>query len=119
MMPCCLLGPPPSTQPWPPGQHVQTAPTGKPGSLGSPLLELLHQLLQDPHRLPVVVQLGVHQGRELAHLLNLQVASQGCWGGPWVHFQATAHREVSQAALGTGAWSPPHLPDPRAIARGR
>lgn len=42
---------------------------------GSPSLELAGQLVQDLHGLPVVVQLGVHQGRELAHLLDLQASS--------------------------------------------
>lgn len=51
-----------------PGQHR----VGR----GSPSLELAGQLVQDLYGLPVVLQLGVHQGRELAHLLNLQSTSQ-------------------------------------------
>lgn len=43
---------------------------------GSPSLKLAGQLVQDLHGLPVVFQLGIHQGRELAHLLNLQATSQ-------------------------------------------
>lgn len=43
---------------------------------GSPSLKLAGQLIQDLHGLPVVFQLGIHQGRELAHLLNLQATSQ-------------------------------------------
>ena len=42
------------------------------GRTHSPALQLVSQLLQDLHCLPVVVQLGIHQGRELAHLLYLQ-----------------------------------------------
>lgn len=39
---------------------------------GSPSLELVGQLVQDLHGLPVVVQLGIHQRGQLAHLLDLQ-----------------------------------------------
>lgn len=45
-------------------------------SRGSPPLELLGQLIQDLHGLPVVVELCVHQGRELAHLLNLWASNR-------------------------------------------
>lgn len=38
---------------------------------GPPAPELVGQLVQDLHGLSVVVQLRVHQGRELAHLLDL------------------------------------------------
>lgn len=49
----------------------------------SPAFELFRELIQDLHCLPVVVQLGVHQGRELAHLLDLQESHQaGMSGSP-------------------------------------
>lgn len=41
------------------------------GEASPPALELVSQLVQDLHGLSVVVQLRIHQGRELAHLLNL------------------------------------------------
>lgn len=53
------------------------APAGKARGPGPPSLELVSQLIQDLHGLPVVVQLGIHQGGELAHLLDLQGTSQG------------------------------------------
>lgn len=49
---------------------------GQEQGTGSPSLELVRQLVQDLHGLPVVVQLGVHQGGKLAHLLDLQGTSQ-------------------------------------------